>query len=162
MKNKTLLFLLATFMFACDNAPVDNLKEQINQPTEEIKDSIAQTHEHSHEIEAIELNAGVKWKVLPEMLQHIRNMESAINRFTEINHVQLKDYAQLGASLQKSIDLLTSNCTMEGKAHDELHKWLLPYIDMVDKLNKSKNDIEAQSVFKDIKNSFIMFNKYFE
>jgi len=96
------------------------------------------------------------------MMAHIRNMESDINRFSETKHAGLKDFTQLGASLQKNIDLLTSNCTMEGKAHDELHKWLLPYIDMVDKLNKSKNNDEALNTLEEIKVSYKSFNIYFE
>jgi hypothetical protein len=51
---------------------------------------------------------------------------------------------------------------MEGKAHDELHKWLLPYIDLVDKLNKSKNSDEALRTFEEIKASYKTFNIYFE
>ncbi len=89
-------------------------------------------------------------------------MESDINRFVEAKHTELKDFTQLAASLQKNIDLLTSNCTMEGKAHDELHKWLLPYIDMVDKLKKSKNNDEALQTFEEIKASYKLFNIYFE
>ena len=76
--------------------------------------------------------------------------------------MELNDFNKLGASLQKNIDLLTSNCTMEGKAHDELHKWLLPYIDMVDKLNKSKNNDEALHTFQEIGASYKTFNIYFE
>ena len=89
-------------------------------------------------------------------------MESDINSYSETQHKELKDFTQLGLSLQKNIDLLTSNCTMEGKAHDELHKWLLPYIDMVDKLNKSKNSVEALQTFEEIKSSYKTFNLYFE
>jgi hypothetical protein len=96
------------------------------------------------------------------MMAHIRNMESDINGFSETKHTELKDFTQLGSSLQKNIDLLTSNCTMEGKAHDELHKWLLPYIDMVDKLNKSKNNDEALHTFEEIKASYKTLNLYFE
>jgi hypothetical protein len=51
---------------------------------------------------------------------------------------------------------------MEGKAHDELHKWLLPYIDLVDKLNKTKNIDEAISIYEEIKISYKTFNIYFE
>ena len=51
---------------------------------------------------------------------------------------------------------------MDGKAHDELHKWLLPYIEMVDKLNKSKNNDEALHTFEEIKASNKLFNIYFK
>lgn len=150
---KKIGFLLSTtvILISCDNKKIE--KEAVVVSNE--------THQHN-EGDFIELNNGTKWKVVSEMMVHIRNMESDINRFSETTHAELKDFTQLGASLQKNIDLLTSNCTMEGKAHDELHKWLLPYIDMVDKLNKSKNNDEALRIFEEIKASYKTFNLYFE
>jgi hypothetical protein len=96
------------------------------------------------------------------MMVYIRDMESDINRFAETKHTQLNDFTQLGLNLEKNIDLLTSSCTMEGKAHDELHKWLLPYIELVDGLNKSKSIDEASQTFQKIKSSYKTFNIYFE
>ena len=150
---KKIGFLLATtlILISCDNNKIE--KETVVVSNE--------THQHN-EGDSIELNNGSKWEVVPEMMAHIRKMESDINRFVEAKHTELKDFTQFGASLQKNIDLLTSNCTMEGKAHDELHKWLLPYIDMVDKLNKSKNNDEALHTFEEIKASYQTFNIYFE
>lgn len=130
-------------------------KTLLSAPSKEIE------HQHS-ESDSIELNNGAKWKVVSEMMAHIRNMESDINRFAETKHTELKDFKQLGASLQKNIDLLTSSCTMVGKAHDELHKWLLPYIDMVDNLNKSKNSDESLRTLEEIRSSYKTFNIYFE
>lgn len=147
-----LILPAAIFLFSC------NQKEKSGKETES-----QVIEDHSHAVnDAIELNSGSKWKVVPEMMGHIRNMESDINHFSETKHTELTDYNQLGTSLQKNIDLLTSNCTMEGKAHDELHKWLLPYIDMVSKLNKSKNSDAALHSFEEIRSSFETFNHYFE
>jgi hypothetical protein len=150
---KKIGFLLATtlILISCDNKKIE--KETLVVSNE--------THQHN-EGDPIELNNGSKWKVVPEMMAHIRNMELDINRFVEAKHTELKDFRQLGASLQKNSDLLTSNCTMDGKAHDELHKWLLPYIEMVDKLNKSKNNDEALHTFEEIKASNKLFNIYFK
>lgn len=150
---KKIGFLLATtlILISCDNKKIE--KETVVVSNE--------THQNN-EGDSIELNNGSKWKVVSAMMEHIRNMESDINRFSETKHTELKDFTQLGASLQKNIDLLTSNCTMEGKAHDELHKWLLPYIDLVDKLNKSKNSDEALRTFEEIKASYKLFSIYFE
>ncbi len=125
-------------------------------------ESTNQGEQQHSESDTIELNHGARWKVVAEMMQHIRNMESDIYRFSETKHTKLSDFTQIGSNLQKNIDLLTSNCTMEGKAHDELHKWLLPYIDKVDKLNKSKNTDEASLTFEEIKASYKLFNLYFE
>ena len=102
-------------------------REISNQP------EIAEHNDHNHddESEAIELNNGEKWQVDANMLTHIRNMENDVVSFAK---VEQKDYKSLSEKLQSNIDLLTSNCTMKGKAHDELHKWLLPYIDLVKEL----------------------------
>lgn len=150
---------LIDITYGCNN-PVKEENSEISN-TKSLPSAKESEHQHT-ESDSIELNNGAKWTVVPEMMAHIRNMESDINRFVEAKHTELKDFTQLAASLQKNIDLLTSNCTMEGKAHDELHKWLLPYIDMVDKLNKSKNNDEALQTFEEIKASYKLFNIYFE
>ena len=114
--------------------------------------------EHNHN-DAIELDNGEKWKVVDEMLAHIRNMEADINAF---NEQEEHDYNALAVKLEDNIGLLTSNCTMKGKAHDELHKWLLPYISLVDDLSKSANEDEASKHYKELQESFKTFNNYFE
>ncbi len=151
--------ILMSIIYGCNNSVKEQNSETLQTKQIEATDEI--THQHK-ETDSIEFNNGAKWKVVPEMMAHIRNMESDINGFSETKHTELKDFTQLGSSLQKNIDLLTSNCTMEGKAHDELHKWLLPYIDMVDKLNKSKNNDEALHTFEEIKASYKTLNLYFE
>lgn len=161
MKTKftLLIALLIGIIYSCDNAPKKEKTE--NAVNQDSVLSTENTHHHS-ESDSIELNNGVKWIVVPDMMKYIRTMESDVHQFAETQHKELKDFTQLGASLQKNIDLLTSNCTMEGKAHDELHKWLLPYIDMVNKLNTSKNNEEALHAFEEIKASYKLFNLYFE
>ena len=154
-----LIVVLIGITYGCNSSVKEENNEISN--TKPLPSSKESEH-HQSESESIELNNGSKWKVVSEMMAHIRNMESDINGFSETKHTELKDFTQLGASLQKNIDLLTSNCTMEGKAHDELHKWLLPYIDMVDKLNKSKNNDEALHTFEEIKASYKTLNLYFE
>src|SRR5574343_1770582 len=141
-------------------------KNESNGITDSVKvevSKVEETHHHDEQSDSIELDNGAKWKVKLEMLLFLRNMETDIKKFEENkNQKQLTDYKNIGKYMQKNIDLLTSNCTMEGKAHDELHKWLLPYIDMVDKLNKSKNNDEALQTFEEIKASYKLFNIYFE
>lgn len=114
---------------------------------------------HNHDDESIELDDGKKWIVVDEMMGHIRNMESDVALFESQEE---KDYHALSVKLENNIDLLTSNCTMTGQAHDELHKWLLPYIDMVDELSNAKNDEAAASIYHKIQVSFKSFNTYFK
>ena len=116
-----------------------------------------QTEQH-HDNDPIELDNGEKWKIVDDMLAHIRNMEADVNSFNENEE---KDYAALAVKLEDNIGLLTSNCTMKGKAHDELHKWLLPYIGLVDDLSNSTDDEEAIEHYTELQESFMEFNTYF-
>ncbi|MBK9735621.1 MAG: hypothetical protein IPO92_11900 [Saprospiraceae bacterium] len=152
---KTLKFLipvLSLFLFSCGNTSTEKSKEQTETLAHE-------EHQHNEESESIELNNGEKWKVDANMITHIHNMENDIISFS---NVEQKDYTSLAEKLQSNIDLLTSNCTMKGKAHDELHKWLLPYIDMVKALSEAKDETEAEKQFQKIENSFLTFNQYFQ
>jgi hypothetical protein len=153
MKKITILIsVISLFLFSCGNTSNEKSKEQTETVTHE-------EHQHNAEIQTIELNNGEKWKVDANMITHIRNMENDINSFA---NVKQKDFKSIAEKLQSNIDLLTSNCTMKGKAHDELHKWLLPYIDLAKELSEAKDETEASKRFENIKSSFITFNQYFQ
>ena len=153
MNKLILTFVLGSFLlYSCGNST----NKKSNNLTETAEHN---EHHHDDESEAIELNNGVKWKVDANMITHIRNMENDVVSFAK---VEQKDYKSLSEKLQSNIDLLTSNCTMKGKAHDELHKWLLPYIDLVKELSEAKNETEASKHFENIQTSFTAFNQYFQ
>ncbi|MCC6448741.1 MAG: hypothetical protein IT215_08675 [Chitinophagaceae bacterium] len=153
MKKITLsLTVISLFLFSCSNTANEKSKEQTETVTHE-------EHQHNAEILTIELNNGEKWKVDDNMITHIRNMENDIN---SLANVEQKDYKLIAEKLQSNIDLLTSNCTMKGKAHDELHKWLIPYIDLVKELSEAKDEAEASKQFENIQISFTTFNQYFQ
>ncbi|MCG3165392.1 MAG: hypothetical protein POELPBGB_01155 [Bacteroidia bacterium] len=143
MSKKTVIIapLISLFLFSCSNTA--SQKE----------------HQHNTETQVIELNNGEKWEVDDNMLVHIRNMENDVQEFATAGQ---KNYTVLSDKLQKNIDLLTSDCTMKGKAHDELHKWLLPYIDLVKELSETEDQTEAAKQFQNIQTSFITFNQYFQ
>ena len=107
----------------------------------------------------IELINNEKWEVNKEMMVHIKNMESDIEA---VSNQSSPNYAELGSSLGENIGLLTSSCTMTGKAHDELHKWLLPFIDLVKELNAANSKEEQQKSFETIQKSMNEFNTYFK
>lgn len=145
------IFLLA--IYSCNNTQSSGqAEEKANEMIDE------KGHDHG-EMEAIELNNGEKWKVEPKMMVHIRKMEKDVASF---KGSELVDYQQLSKELNTSLDLLTSGCTMTGKAHDELHKWLLPYIDLVAELDKAEKRERGALTLKEIKASFVEFNNYFQ
>lgn len=143
---------ISLFLFSCGNTS--------NEKANKISETVThEDHQHNDEIQDIELNNGEKWKVDAAMLTHIRNMENDVISFAKIEQ---KDYKLIAKKLQINVDLLTSNCTMKGKAHDELHKWLLPYIDIVNELSEAKDETKAAKYFEKIQNSFTTFNNYFQ
>ena len=151
---KTTIIILAgsILLFSCNIATKE--QEKVNT------DTVSQEPEHQHdENETIELNNGEKWKVDENMITHIHNMENDLSNF---KGTTLTEYKTLSENLQKNVDLLTSNCTMKGKAHDELHKWLLPYIDLVQELSEAKDETKAAKQFEYIQTSFSTFNQYFQ
>ncbi len=151
MKTVTLA-VLSLVLFAC-NSNSDNTST--NNKTSAISE---EQHQHEHS-EAIELNNGKKWKVVDHMLLYIRNMEKDVAACAKD---EKKDYKKLAVKLEENIELLTSNCTMEGPAHDELHKWLVPYMDLVTDLSNAKNEKEENELFDAIQESFVTFNTYFQ
>lgn len=147
----TTILLSSMLLFACNNSANENKKSE--------SASHKDAHHHDEDNAVIVLNNGEKWKVDDNMMIHIRAMENDINEF---NTQSEESYKELSKKLDKNIDLLTSNCTMEGQAHDELHKWLLPFIDLSENFKNSKTLQEYATHFEEIKTTFIHFNTYFK
>ena len=131
--------------------------ETTQDQDQDSEESTAQ-HEHSSE-ETLELDNGKKWVVVDEMMGHVQSMVTDLEQF---ENQEDKDYSDLASKLGDNIDLLTSSCTMTGKAHDQLHIWLLPYIDLVDELSSAEDDTAAKATYKEIQTSFETFNMFFE
>lgn len=152
MRVKIIIITLITiFVFSCKNDKTIKITPETEQKT-------TQKEEHHHENEAIVFDNGKKWKVVDHMMAHIQNMEKDVNNF---NGSSLDDYVVLSNKLNKNIELLTSNCTMTGQAHDELHKWLLPYLDLTNQFAEVKSVDEAKSQYQKIKETFKALNKFF-
>lgn len=131
-----------------------------NQNTPDTSTVESEHHEHT---EAINLNNGAKWKVDEHMLGFIRSIETDVTNFSSsAGEKSLASYNSLSEKIAINLDSLTSNCTMTGQAHDELHKWLLPFLDLNDYFSSSATVQEADSLYTEITTSFIEFNRYFE
>ena len=133
---------LASLIIGCSN----------NEEAQKKSDSERNTYN-------IELVNDEKWSVNKEMMVHIKNMESDIE---VTSNESSPNYEDLGSKLDENIGLLTSNCTMTGKAHDELHKWLLPFIDLVKDLNATDSKEDQKQSFVAIQESMNEFNTHFK
>ena len=93
------------------------------------------------------------------MMQHMRNLEQDLRTLESSAE---KDHAALAAKIDEHTTQLISSCTMEGKAHDTLHDWLMPFLQL-NKYYTTAPDAATQSPkFKDIQDSLPTFHKRFE
>lgn len=100
-----------------------------------------------------------KWAMPESMMQHMRNLEQDVRALESSAE---KDHAALAAKIDEHTTHLISSCTMDGKAHDALHNWLMPFL----QLNKgyaAAPDAETKSgKFKEIQDSLNVFHDRFE
>ncbi|ADR22675.1 hypothetical protein MATR_34790 [Marivirga tractuosa] len=104
----------------------------------------------------IELNNGQKWEVNQEMKPPLERSEISLNKYDG------KNYEILAEQLKANNDELVKTCTMKGKSHDELHKWLHPHMKLTTSLLEAKNEKEADKIIQKLKNSFDTFHQYFQ
>lgn len=153
---KTIIFLsaLSLILWSCNHTD-STMNHEENHEHEMHHDM----HEHEEEqAEAIELNDGKKWKVNAEMMPFILNGKEIVTKFIAENHTE---YTKLATELEAQNSQLIQSCTMDGKSHDELHKWLHPHLELVASL-KDANQGEAKELVTKLKTSYDNFSNYFE
>lgn len=134
------------------------LAQACQQNTKKIATNNSHQHHHEETTE-IELNHGKKWFVDSAMMIIIKHMNQQVNDF---KGKSVPEYQVLSDSLLTNINLLTSSCTMQVKAHDELHKWLVPFITLVGDFSEVKSSDEGKKYFSKIVAEFNRFQIYFE
>lgn len=119
----------------------------------------AANHQMPPSYATLELNDGKKWTVDPPMMAHLRNLEQAVQASSTIHAV---NHPALAANLQENLGRLVTNCTMEGKAHDELHKWLMPFLAMTAEYSEAADPKVQWQKLQEIKGALLVFNAHFE
>ena len=105
------------------------------------------------------LNNGNKWEVNKEMKPYLENEKELLNTFIEEKD---HDYKKLAKNLKTQNNTMISSCTMEGKSHMELHKWLHPHMELIENLSNAHNFNEAKDIVSDIEKSFDTYQTYFK
>lgn len=152
------LVIAVIVMTSCNS----NTEKSTEEPTVVVDSTSVKTEEEHYHDEDLQLDSGKKWVVVPEMLAHIRSMEGRVNNFSKKQKPLLEEHQSLAQEIKLDIEKLTSSCTMTGQAHDELHKWLVPYMELIDAYSTSTDMPSAQSQFTEIQKSFTVFNEFFE
>lgn len=121
--------------------------------------TMQKSHSKKKQTETIQLNNGAKWPVNAEMKPHIENGEALLAAYIAQKE---QDYQKLAADLKAQNNLLIKSCTMKGQSHEELHKWLYPHIQLIERLAAAKNIIEAEELIPQCQKSYTLYKAYFQ
>jgi hypothetical protein len=129
-------------------------------PGHTLQDSVQEPASFRLALESeLELNDGQKWHVDKAMMLHFRRMEKELKGF---RGEESEAYQQLSKSLKATLANLVSECTMKGPAHDELHKWLVPFMKNVDAFYQERDQAALKDRFLELRSSFDVFNAHFQ
>lgn len=115
-------------------------------------------HAHNHADGTMELNNGTKWMVNEEMKPFVQQGADLIQGFLE---QEGNNFQELAERLEQQNSQLIQSCTMEGKGHEELHKWLHPHIDLVGQLAAESNSEKALHIVHNLQESYAQYQKFF-
>lgn len=151
MKKAINVILSSLLILGCNNP-------QKKTEVSEMK-SVKDTSLHVVVKDIIELDNGQKWKINLEMHPFIAAGENILNAYTESRS---NDFKTLAAQLKEKDAALIKSCTMKGKSHEELHKWLHPHLELVAALEMAGNEQQANDLVQQLKKSFQTFHEYFQ
>ncbi len=109
----------------------------------------------------VQLDEGKKWKANVETSQGINKMMASVKKAISKDIAELEDYRALGAALQTDFNEIFQKCTMTGEAHEQLHNFLLPMVDMV-KTFEQKDLVACEKTLPEIKQHLGSYYDYFE
>ncbi len=171
MKNILWLCVIALIIGSC----ADLSTEQEADTDTTVQDDLHKSHEHEHATEhdmheehahetldsdeELSLNNGKQWIVNEEMKPFVKAGEETLNDYVSNSST---DYIALAQSLKATNDKLIKSCTMKGQSHQELHKWLIPHLDLVSALKEAENADEAQEIIHELIESYEVYHTYFK
>lgn len=108
----------------------------------------------------IALVDGKKWESDDITMEHIENLKQIIAD----NKVRDDEAAFKGLAkkMTKELDLLFSDCTMEGPDHDALHKYLVSLINKKDMLTEVDNQERGQKIVARIQEQLNDYERFFQ
>jgi hypothetical protein len=152
-KKNTLTILFGSMLIlSCGNEEANVTEEPVADTTEQIIVEAPSPHD-------LILIDNQKWVIDEGMRVSIDSIEMNMAAF---NGSTLEEYTTLSGDLSHHTKSIISNCTMTGQAHDELHKWLLPFIDLRKSLDGIAELGEGEMIASELNHELIIFNDFFE
>ena len=148
---KILLLLIALSIVSCKNS--SEKKEEIKEEPK-IEETV-----HTSEGDEVDLDNGKLWVANKDTTIGIDKMKSRLNSFTDSENVAA--YQILKEGLETDFTELFQKCTMKGEAHNQLHNYLLPMIDIFDGIGSS-DLATCKKNFQDLKNHLKSYTSFFK
>lgn len=146
------------FLVAISSVVLMSCKNEVKSTDSEKTTEIEQVQTSNESSDKIELNNNEKWAVNDEMKPYILQGEELVNSYLQTNNT---DYVGLAKQLKELNTKLIKSCTMEGKSHDELHKWLHPHLELVGKLENAPDAENGKVVAKQVSDSYATYHQHF-
>lgn len=150
MKKLLVFGLSVMLLWSCNNVTE---KSAAHQETENHAE-----HQDDESSNSIELNNGEKWLVNEEMKPFVVKGEELVNTYIQEGKT---DYKALAQQLKEQNDQLVKSCTMGGKSHDELHKWLHPHLEIIKVLQNETDATKASEIVLRLQHSYQQYHQYF-
>ncbi|HRH65086.1 MAG TPA: hypothetical protein PLU53_02190 [Bacteroidia bacterium] len=103
----------------------------------------------------LSLDNGNKWQANSETTEGIQKMQKLVEEQSASASV---DYTVLSENLEAEFGTILQKCTMQGDAHNQLHNFLLPLNEMIEKL-KTK---PGKETIKEIQDHLAVYPNYFQ
>lgn len=143
----TLIVTLAFALSACQRSSRQEDSKSNNDTTENASTTAAESGKPT------------KWTMPEAMMLHMRQLEQDVRT---LESAAEKDHTALAAKLDEHTTQLISSCTMDGKAHDALHDWLMPFLQLNKDYAAAPDDDTKSAKFKEIQDSLAVFHERFE
>lgn len=149
---KVIVLAIGSFILLSCNSKVEKSETAAQE------EKVQVTDQHAENVESVELNDGAKWIVNEEMKPFVLKGATLVNVYLQDNQTENKVLAN---ELKDQNNQLIKSCTMKGKSHDELHKWLAPHLELVKELEGETDALKANEIVLKLKNSYQQYHQYF-
>jgi len=156
--NKLFSFLFMLIIISlsyCKGTTED--KTQTSPTTQEKRNKYTADDGHTVGI-AVELNNGAKWEANVETTNEIGAMVGMVKELSE--NAALEDYRGVQKRLAVSFQTILQKCTMKGEAHNQLHNYLMPLKEKIDKLGDC-DPASCKTLASDIKDYLLKYSHFF-
>ena len=143
-----------------DKALLESYFESMQKPKNSTTEQVTNSTKNNFTIEGLKLNNGEKWKANPETTEGIDKMIQLTSSFT--SEPTIEDYQNLGLSLEEQKKYILNQCTMDGIAHDNLHKYLMPLIRRINGIKEVESTDKGIKILNYIKKHLAAYKDYFE